>query len=176
MVASLEEAEDITQETFVTVYQKLSYLKVDAKFEPWLFRIARNRVYQRYRSHAPAMISVDMQDENGHVAMELPDERNNPDEAYQAEELLETIRRVIYDLPDKYREVFLLSAIHDFTYREVATRVGRSLSSVKSDIRRARLQVRCKIMDYLEPLSEYDDRMPSGHGCQKSGFSRISLS
>ncbi len=53
MVNSPEEAEDLTQETFVAVYQKLGTLKDDSKFEPWLFRIARNFVYQRYRTRSP---------------------------------------------------------------------------------------------------------------------------
>jgi RNA polymerase sigma-70 factor (ECF subfamily) len=150
MVASIEEAEDLTQETFVAVYQKLGSLKDDAKFEPWLFRIARNYVYQRYRRHTPAMVSVDIQDEDGHAAAELPDERKDPQEAYQAGELEEVVRRVIRDLPDKYREVFILSAIHDLSYQEIAEIVGRSVPSVKTDIHRARLQVRSKVKDYLK--------------------------
>ncbi|MGA2261720.1 MAG: sigma-70 family RNA polymerase sigma factor [Acidobacteriota bacterium] len=150
MVASIEEAEDLTQETFVTVYQKLGSLKDDAKFEPWLFRIARNYVYQKYRRRTLTMVSVDLQDEEGRSATELVDERKDPQEAFQAGELERVVQKVIVDLPEKYREVFVLSAIHNLSYQEVAEIVGRSLPSIKTDIHRARLQVRQRVKDYLK--------------------------
>ena len=150
MVGSTEEAEDLTQETFVTVYQKLGSLKDDEKFEPWLFRIARNYVYQRYRRRTPAMVSVDEQDEEGRNMTELVDERKGPQEAFQAEELEQVVHGVIDDLPEKYREVFVLSAIEHLSYQEIAEIVGRSLPSVKTDIHRARLQVRQRVKDYLK--------------------------
>ena len=58
MVHSSEEAEDLTQETFVAVYQKLGTLKDSGKFEAWLFRIARNFIYQKYRIRPPG-VSID---------------------------------------------------------------------------------------------------------------------
>jgi RNA polymerase sigma-70 factor (ECF subfamily) len=149
MVNSVEEAEDLTQETFVTVYQKLGSLKDNDKFEPWLFRIARNYVYQKYRSRPPAAISVDATDEEGQEIIQLADERKNPDQEYQAGELREVIQNVVADLPEKYREVFVLSALKRLRYEEIAEIVGRSLPSVKTDIHRARLEVRKKVKDYL---------------------------
>lgn len=150
MVASVEEAEDVTQETFITVYEKLGSLKDDSKFEPWLFRIARNYVYQKYRKHVPATVSVDIQDEEGRSAAELADERKDPQEAFQAGELEGVVNKVIFELPEKYREVFVLSAIQDLSYQEIAEIVGRSLPSVKTDIHRARLQVRKRVKEYLK--------------------------
>lgn len=150
MVNSVEEAEDLTQETFVTVYQKLSSLKDESKFEPWLFRIARNYVYQRYRGRAPASISIDAVDEDGQLIHEIADERKNPDEHYEAGELRDVVDRVIRALPEKYREVFVLSAIRRLSYEEISQIVGRSLPSVKTDIHRARLEVRKKVKDYLK--------------------------
>lgn len=149
MVNSLEEAEDLTQETFVAVYQKLGSLKDNSKFEPWLFRIARNFVYQRYRSRPPAIASIDAVDEDGQPVTQLVDERKTPDEAFQAGELERVVQEVIEGLPEKYREVFVLSAIHKFSYQEIAETVGRSLPSVKTDIHRARLEVRKRVKEYL---------------------------
>ena len=150
MIGSPEEAEDLTQETFVTVYQKLGSLKDDERFEPWLFRIARNNVYQRYRRRTPSMVSIDEQDEEGRSVAELVDERKGPQEAFQAGELERVVQGVMDDLPDKYREVFVLSAIDHLSYQEIAEIVGRSLPSVKTDIHRARLQVRKRVRDYLK--------------------------
>ncbi|PYV01253.1 MAG: hypothetical protein DMG10_18250 [Acidobacteria bacterium] len=53
-------------------------------------------------------------------------------------------------LPEKYREVFVLSAIQQLSYNEIADIVGRSLPSVKTDIHRARLEVRKKVKHYLK--------------------------
>jgi RNA polymerase sigma-70 factor (ECF subfamily) len=150
MVNVPEESEDLAQETFVTVYQKLGTLKDDSKFEPWLFRIARNLVYQKYRTRPPATVSMDVQDEDGQHIIQLADTRKNPDETYQARELEDIVTEVIDNLPGKYREVFILSALQHFSYQQIAEIVGRSLPSVKTDIHRARLEVRKHIKEYLK--------------------------
>ncbi len=150
MVHSLEEAEDLTQETFVVVYQKLGTLQDSDKFEAWLFRIARNFIYQRYRKRAPAAVSIDAPSEDGRLVTELVDGRKNPDEEYQAQELEGVIANVIADLPEKYREVFVLSALQHLSYQQIANIVGRSISSVKTDIHRARLEVRDSVKNYLK--------------------------
>jgi RNA polymerase sigma-70 factor, ECF subfamily len=150
MVRSPEEAEDLAQETFVAVYQKLGTLKDSSKFESWLFRIARNFVYQRYRTGSYATVSIDAPDENGQVAIELTDTRKDPDEAFQKNELEEVVANAIADLPGKYREVFILSALQQLSYQQIAEVVERSLSSVKTDIHRARLEIRKRVKDYLK--------------------------
>ncbi len=150
MVNSVEEAEDLTQETFTAVYQKLESLQDATRFEPWLFRIARNFVYQRYRNRPPMMTPVDALDEDGQPILQVEDERKNPDEAFQAQELQRVVKEAIASLPPKYREVFILSAIRHLSYQEIAEIVGRSLPSVKTDIHRARLEVRDRVKNYLK--------------------------
>jgi len=150
MVNSREEAEDLTQETFVAVYQKLRTLKDNSRFEPWLFRIARNFVYQRYRTRPPATVSVDALDEDGRPEAQVADSRKNPDEAFQSGELEDVVAEAIADLPEKYREVFVLSALQGLSYQQIAHIVGHSLPSVKTDIHRARLEVRDRVKNYLK--------------------------
>jgi RNA polymerase sigma-70 factor (ECF subfamily) len=149
MVNSPQEAEDLTQETFIAVYQKLGTLKEIDKFEPWLFRIARNMVYQKYRTRVPPSVPIDEPDEDGKIRVQLVDSRKNPDEAFQTREMEEVVSRTIAGLPEKYREVFVLSALQNLSYEEIAAIVGRSLASVKTDIHRARLVVRDLVKDYL---------------------------
>ena len=149
MVGSVEEAEDLTQETFVAVYKKLESLKDNDKFEPWLFRIARNFVYQRYRARSPVSVSIDALDEEGHPITQLIDQRKNPDEVFAARELEDVVQNEINNLPEKYREVFVLSAIQRLSYQEIADTTNRSLPSVKTDIHRARLEVRKRVKEYL---------------------------
>jgi RNA polymerase sigma-70 factor (ECF subfamily) len=150
MVNSPEEAEDLAQETFVAVYRKLRTLKNDGKFEPWLFRIARNFVYQRYRTRPASTVSIDELDEDGQIVTQLADTRKNPDEALQSVELEDVVAEVIAGLPEKYREVFILSALQHLSYQQIAEVVDRSIPSVKTDIHRARLEVRKRVKDYLK--------------------------
>ncbi len=150
MVNSPEEAEDLTQDTFIAVYQKLGTLKNNRKFESWLFRIARNYVYQRYRARTPSTISIDALNENGQKPIQIADTKKNPDEAFQALELEDVVADAISGLPEKYREVFVLSALQHFSYQQIADIVGHSLPSVKTDIHRARLEVRKRVKEYLK--------------------------
>jgi RNA polymerase sigma-70 factor, ECF subfamily len=150
MVNSHEEAEDLTQETFVAVYQNLRLLKDIEKFEPWLFRIARNFVYQRHRVRSPSTVSIDEMDDNGLAVTQLVETGKNPDEAFQSSELGDIVASAIASLPEKYREVFVLSALQHRSYQQIAEIVAHSLPSVKTDIHRARLEVRKSVKDYLK--------------------------
>jgi RNA polymerase sigma-70 factor, ECF subfamily len=150
MVRSPQEAEDLTQETFIAVYQKIGTLKDVDKFEPWIFRIARNFVYQQYRMRVPPSVPIEEPDEEGKIRVQLVDSRKNPDEAFQTRELEDVVSRVIAGLPEKYREVFVLSALQNLSYEQIADIVGRSLASVKTDIHRARLVVRDLVKEYLK--------------------------
>lgn len=149
MVNTADDAEDLTQETFTAVYQKLGSLQDAGRFEPWLFRIARNFVYQRYRNRPPVMAAVDALDDDGQPVIQVQDERKTPDQAFQARELQDVVREAVAELTPKYREVFVLSALRHMSYQQIAETVGRSLPSVKTDIHRARLEVRDKVKHYL---------------------------
>jgi RNA polymerase sigma-70 factor, ECF subfamily len=150
MVNSPEEAEDLTQETFVAVYQNFRTLKDIEKFEPWLFRIARNFVYQRYRTRSPLSVSIEELGDNGLTATQLIETRKNPDETFQMDELEDIVADAIKSLSEKYREVFVLSALQNLSYQQIAEIVGQSLPSVKTDIHRARLEIRKRVKDYLK--------------------------
>ena len=150
MTGSRADAEDLTQETFVSAFHKIETLKENRKFQTWLYRIAQNKVYQRFRTRPPHHESIDS--DEGLAASDirrLTTPMKNPESSIMSKELQEVIQGVINSLPVKYREVFVLSAVHKLRYQEISEIVGRSLASVKSDIHRARLRVRDKIKVYL---------------------------
>jgi RNA polymerase sigma-70 factor, ECF subfamily len=78
------------------------------------------------------------------------DTRKNPDEAFQNIELEDVVTEVIAALPEKYREVLILSTLQHLSYQEISAVVGRSLPSIKTDIHRARLEVRKRVKEYLK--------------------------
>lgn len=151
LTGSRAEAEDLAQDTFVLAFNKIQTLQENSKFQSWLFRIAQNNVYQRYRGKQPQVESLDVDDEGGQTfeARKLASSEKGPEEQILAEELHEVVRKVISELPPKYREVFILSAIQHLSYQEICEIVGRSLASVKSDIHRARVFVRDRVKEYL---------------------------
>lgn len=150
MTGSREEAEDLTQDTFIQAYKNIQALKDRSKFQSWLFRIAQNNVYQRYRGKKPILESLD-QEESPELSdvQKMAAPSKSPEESLLSDELEDLIREVIQELPEKYREVFVLSAIQKLSYQEISEIVGRSLASVKSDIHRARVEVRDRIKKYL---------------------------
>lgn len=149
LTGSREEAEDLMQDTFVLAFRNLHSLKENAKFQSWLFRIAQNNVFQKYRGKLPQIESIDAEGPEGSPVTELASSSKGPEEAVLSGELERVVQRVINELPEKYRQVFVLSAIQKMSYQEISDIVGRSLASVKSDIHRARVEVRDKIKEYL---------------------------
>jgi len=150
LTGSREEAEDLMQDTFVLAFKNLDSLKENVKFQSWLFRIAQNSVFQKYRGKMPQIESIDVHDsgESGGV-IELPASSKGPEDTVLSAELEKIVQKAINELPEKYRQVFVLSALQRLSYQEISEIVGRSLASVKSDIHRARVEVRDKIKEYL---------------------------
>jgi RNA polymerase sigma-70 factor (ECF subfamily) len=150
MTGSREEAEDLAQDTFILAFRKLATLKDPLRFQSWLFRIAQNNVYQRYRGKKPILESIDEEDADELSGLQrLATPRLGPQESVLSDELEEVILRAVASLPEKYKTVFVLSAIQKLSYNEISDIVGRSLASVKSDIHRARVTVRDTIKKYL---------------------------
>jgi len=150
MTRSREMAEDLAQETFILAFKKLSTLREPSKFQSWIFRIAQNNVYQAFRGNRPQMVSID-EDNSKELSdvQKLATPRSGPEAEVLSDELQSVIQDAINALPEKYKTVFVLSAIQKLSYSEISKIVGRSLASIKSDIHRARVEVRDKIKSYI---------------------------
>ena len=150
MTSSREMAEDLVQETFILAFRKLSSLRDPGKFQSWIFRIAQNNVYQTFRGNRPQIVSID-EDNSKELSdtQRLATPQSGPEATVLSDELQSVIQSSIDALPEKYKTVFVLSAIQKISYKEIGKIVGRSLASVKSDIHRARVQVRDKIKRYM---------------------------
>ena len=142
------EAEDATQQTFLTVLQQLSKLREPEQLESWIYRIARNEIYQKFRKKKPE--SLDDKSQDSEVGrLEEDDPQANPEKVLLNTELRGRLESALENLPIKLREVFILAVIQGLAYQEISTIVGRSLLSVKTDIYRARLQLKEELGKYL---------------------------
>jgi len=125
-------ADDLTQDTFIKVQQSLNGLKDPSKLEPWIFRIARNRCLDYFRSGASQNESHELKD-----GVKLSIE---PLAQLQMEQ--EQMSRCVQDkitlLPEPLRVVLALADTMDFTHQEIATILNINVGNVKVRLHRAR--------------------------------------
>jgi RNA polymerase sigma-70 factor (ECF subfamily) len=128
LVRDANEGENLAQETFLRMLQKRDLYRYPRKLSTWLFTIARNLVTD-YQKKKKAMTSesfdlmADSQD-GGHAW--------RPDVAAMEEESLRLLRGAIESLPPQHREVLVLRAFHNLSYREIAEIVDCPESTARS--------------------------------------------
>lgn len=120
-------AEDILQDVFVKAHRRIGQLHSPEKAEGWLFLIARNAVIDHYRKSRPAE----------ELPAEIAAEPQEP-ELENACELRVAFRRMIAQLPAPYGEALMLTEFEGLTQKQLAERLGISLSGAKSRVQRAR--------------------------------------
>ena len=138
-------AEELTQETFVRAYRAIRTMRKDTKLSTWLFGIARNVARESLRARARAKSHVDLADKS---VMDLSDQKPVPVDGLLNKELNEVIRRSLAALDEDKRLVFTLKVLHQCSYEEIAAITGFSLAKLKTDLHRARAEMRKRISPY----------------------------
>lgn len=147
-------AEDVLQEVFIILVEKLHTFSSEYKFSTWLYSVAANASFSHLRSEKKHKNSVSFEEylsaaENGMGGgAELRSRVPGSDEALSSREWMERIERAVSELPPAYRAVFHLRDIEGLSNIEVAEILKLSLPNVKSRIHRARLVLRSKLSDY----------------------------
>jgi RNA polymerase sigma-70 factor (ECF subfamily) len=129
-------ADDLTQETLFKVYRSRASLRDDDRLEAWLYRIARRTLIDYYRKRRPSE----------ELPANLKGKLQHEVDAIRDAVLISTIR-FMEELPDTYRVPLQLSELEGMTMATVATRLGLSLTAVKSRIRRGRLLIKRRLQD-----------------------------
>jgi RNA polymerase sigma-70 factor (ECF subfamily) len=149
------DAEDVLQDVFVTLIEKLDTFHEESKFSTWLYRVAANSSFLHLRTEKKKKNEVSLEnyvsyDEDGTLkGVEVKDWSDRPDEALLNKEEMEIIERAVNELPVPYRAVFHLRDVEGLTDYETAKVLGLSVSAAKSRIHRARLFLRDKLSDYF---------------------------
>jgi RNA polymerase sigma-70 factor (ECF subfamily) len=130
------EAEDILQEGFIKIFTFLKDYRHEGSFEGWIRKTFVNTAINFYRRKSKELLEVSIQQHD----MSIP---FNPSiiENLSANELLELIQ----ELPPGYRLVFNLNVIEGYTHKEIATLLGISENTSKSQLSRARATLQNKI-------------------------------
>lgn len=130
------EAEDILQDTFLTVFKKIEQFKHKGSFEGWIKRIAINIALQRYRKE----VVFDIINEN-----QITDETIDIDESLLN---IDFLLNIIQELPDRYRLVFNLYVMDDYSHKEIAEMLDITVGTSKSNLARARMILKEKVENY----------------------------
>lgn len=146
MVGDRALAEDLTQETFVRAYRHLDALRDEGKFSTWLFSIAKNVAREHLRSAERRTQKVELDDES---VLELRDKRLSPAGELLDKELNTVVRRALAGLDEDKRLVFTLKVFQQRSYDEIAEITGFSLPKVKTDLHRARAEMRRRMSPYM---------------------------
>jgi RNA polymerase sigma-70 factor (ECF subfamily) len=147
------DAEDAAQEAFLKAFRNLKGFRAEAKFSTWLLSITLNEARSRLRhKKTMKMQSLDEQpDEQGHTSPALlRDWREIPSEALERQEVRVMLQHAITDLPQIYREIFLLRDVEELTVNESAEALGITVAAVKVRLHRARMMLQKTLAPQLK--------------------------
>jgi len=149
MLRQEQDAEDVTQQTFLSALENLDGFRSEASFATWLFRIATHAALKIIRKRKGLKtVSLEEATEGTERADSVPhpgfiaDWRQSPEQLVQKNEVQRLLDEALAGLDDKHRLVFLLRDVEGFSVKETAAALGLSEANVKVRLLRARLQLR----------------------------------
>lgn len=146
MVGQRELAEELAQETFVRAYKGMGGLRDETKLSTWLFGIAKNVAYESLRARRRrSTVGIDEVTET-----QVRDGAPLPEGQLLNKELSSVIEKALAALDDDKRMVFTLKIYQQKSYDEIAEITGFSIAKLKTDLHRARAEMRRRIGPYLE--------------------------
>lgn len=157
-----QDAEDILQDVFVKVHQRIGTLRDDAHLSSWLYRVTHNTIIDHYRRNRPVPTEAQPSD----VAVE--------DGPVAEQQLAPFLRELVKDLPEAYRDALTLTGLEGLTQQEMGRRLGLSTSGAKSRVQRGRALLReqllecCRVeLDCRGHVTDYERRAstPWPNGC-----------
>lgn len=148
-----EEANDLTQETFLRALKAIEKFRGEADLKTWLFRIAINESRNRFRwwkrRKREKTFSLDASAKDSEVSIHetMPGNSANPEENVLRREREKVLSKAISDLPQIYREAIVLCDVEGLSYEEIAMALDATMGTVKSRIARGREELRRKLKD-----------------------------
>jgi RNA polymerase sigma-70 factor (ECF subfamily) len=162
MVKKRQLAEDLTQDTFLKIYQNLTKFRGDAKLSTWIYRIATNTYldYLRTAVHKKEMETDQLNDDgNNGWKLEEIEKVLSIDEQLLQSEMSSCVREFVSNLPEDYRTVIVLHDLQGMKNREIADILGCSLETVKIRLHRARKKFRTTCAASCEVYQDESDML-----------------
>ena len=148
MLGNREEAKDLAQEVFLSVYESIKDLREETRFDAWLTKITLNQCRNRWKHLKRRKYfnsdSLDdpIETEDGSVEKAICDPSGNPETLYEKKAVQEFVQRGLLKLNEEQREVIVLRDLQGFSYEEIARVLGLPEGTVKSKLHRARMELK----------------------------------
>lgn len=137
MMGSQTEAEDLTQEVFIQLFRKVGSFRGDSAFSTWLHRLTINQVLMHFRRRS---FKNEKTSEDGEMPEQTVHGTADPNKMPVVDRI--ALKKAIGELPNGYRNVFILHDVEGFEHEEVARMLGISVGTSKSQLHKARLKLR----------------------------------
>ena len=154
MTGSRQDAEEVLQDVFWAVFEKIGGFRGEAKLSSWIYRIAANAALMKLRKR-PKVQDLPLEEElgpamnaEGMIAVPVQDWSRLPDEELDRKELAGRLMDAIEQLPSDYKLVFVLRDVEGFSAEEACGILEISVAALKSRLHRARLFLRKQLADY----------------------------
>ena len=147
LLNSVEDAEDVAQDTFSQAFKGLGSFRGTSKFYTWLFRITYNLAISQRRKRKPALSLNSQTDSQGEIT--LPSDDVSPMKNMEDEEGKTLMDKALGLLSLDHRAGLVLKEIEGFSYEEIAISLGVPVGTVRSRLHRARLELRA-ILEKLD--------------------------
>ena len=168
ITGNAQDAEEVVQDAFLSVIQKIDTFRGDAAFGSWLYRIVANAAYRRCRSRRRRGDDVSLDnllpvfDQAGRHVAPMVDWSISIDDPARQTELRMVLTTAIDQLPPNYRTVVLMRDVEGLPHRHIAEALGLTAVNVKMRVHRARLFLRKRLDEH--PSIAGADGHPSDAG------------
>lgn len=146
MLQNPTEAEDLTQDVFVQLFRKIGSFRGDSAFTTWLHRMTVNQVLMHFRKRN---VKLEKTTEEGETPEQIVMGTANPDRMPIVDKI--ALQDAVDQLPNGYKNVFLLHDVQGYEHEEVAKILGCSVGTSKSQLHKARLKMRKLLMKKSNP-------------------------
>jgi RNA polymerase sigma-70 factor (ECF subfamily) len=140
---SRDEAEDLIQEGFLKIFQNINTYRKHGSLEGWIKRIMINHALNQYKKNRKIPFAEDVEEINENEILSFDEEVE-----YSEPVSPETLLAMIQSLPEGYRMVFNLYAFEGYSHKEIAEAMNFSENTSKTQLMKARRQLRKKYSDY----------------------------
>lgn len=147
---NFEDAEDLAQEVFIEVYQKLSQFRGESSVKTWLYRITINKCLQHLRSRKAYKRTgevLTMDQKMPEIAV-----FDHPGILLENKELGKILFAMMEKLPENQRVAFTLHKVESLSHEEISVIMDKSIASVESLIHRAKLHLKANLKTYYENI------------------------
>ena len=151
LAGNREEAEEVVQEVFLTIYEKAHTFRGAAAFSTWLYRITANAALSKLRRRKKGEeLPLDeylpgFREDGHHLVRPVVDWSNELEERVASEERQRLIQQALDQLAPVDKAVVVLSDLEGLSDREIGSALGLSVSAVKARLHRSRLFLRGKL-------------------------------